>query len=176
MSIIQKLQRVQRALNAPKSQLNKFGGYKYRSVEDIQEAAKPLLEKEGCIIIIKDDIAEIAGRVYVKATAYFCDGESTAIETTAYAREALSRKGMDDSQVTGSASSYARKYALGGLLLIDDSKDADNRDNSDQGDLAEKINQCQSREDLMGVWQGMKPAERKQHKAIFEQRGKELQQ
>lgn len=119
-----KLMEVQEKLKAPKGQENKFGGYKYRSCEDILEAVKPLLKKNGLALFISDEITEVGDRIYVKATATLSDGE-TSISTTAYAREAESKKGMDESQVTGATSSYARKYALNGLFAIDDTKDAD---------------------------------------------------
>lgn len=123
-TINERLIHIQGELKAPKSQENKFGGYKYRSCEDILEAVKPLLKKEKVTLTISDDIIEVGGRVYVKATATLSDGEDT-ISTSAFAREAETKKGMDDSQITGSASSYARKYALNGLFAIDDTKDAD---------------------------------------------------
>lgn len=123
-NIDERLIHIQGELKAPKSQENKFGGYKYRSCEDILEAVKPLLKKEKVTLTISDDIIEVGGRVYVKATATLSDGEDT-ISTSAFAREAETKKGMDDSQITGSASSYARKYALNGLFAIDDTKDAD---------------------------------------------------
>lgn len=123
-NIDERLIHIQGELKAPKSQENKFGGYKYRSCEDILEAVKPLLKKEKVTLTISDDIVEVGGRVYVKATAALSDGED-AITTSAFAREAETKKGMDDSQITGSASSYARKYALNGLFAIDDTKDAD---------------------------------------------------
>lgn len=119
-----KLLKIQTELKAPKGQFNKFGNYKYRSCEDILEALKPLLAKEGCTLTLSDEIVEIGGRVYVKATATLTDGTATE-RVTAYAREEESKKGMDASQVTGAASSYARKYALNGLFCIDDTKDAD---------------------------------------------------
>lgn len=117
-----KLTDIQRRLKAPKSNFNSFGKYNYRSCEDILEAVKPLLE--DCTLFLSDEVVEIGGRVYVKATATFSDGK-TETKVSAYAREADSKKGMDESQVTGTASSYARKYALNGLFLIDDTKDAD---------------------------------------------------
>lgn len=117
-----KLSEIQRKLKAPKGQQNNFGNYRYRSCEDILEAVKPLLD--DCTITITDEVVEVAGRVYVKSTATISDGECH-ISTNSYAREAEHKKGMDESQVTGSTSSYARKYALNGLLLIDDTKDAD---------------------------------------------------
>ena len=116
------LNRIQQNLKAPKGQRNNFGKYNYRSCEDILEAVKPLLGE--CTITLSDEIIAVGDRIYVKATAMLNDGTSTAI-VTAMAREADTRKGMDASQITGSASSYARKYALNGLFAIDDTKDAD---------------------------------------------------
>lgn len=118
------LQNIQQELKAPKSQLNKFGGYNYRSAEDILEAVKPLLAKHKAQLVLTDEIVEVGGRVYVRARAEFTDGKE-AVAVTAYAREPEEKKGMDASQITGTASSYARKYALNGLFLIDDTKDAD---------------------------------------------------
>jgi hypothetical protein len=125
-----KLLKVQEKLKAPKNQYNSFGKYKYRNCEDILEAAKPLLAEQGLTLILSDYI-EVAdnGRTYVKAVASITDGKDTK-ENCAMAREPESKKGMDDSQVTGTASSYARKYALNGLFLIDDTKDADSMDNT----------------------------------------------
>lgn len=119
-----KLNLIQSNLNAPKNLENKFGGYKYRSAESILEALKPHLEKHQAVLTISDEMVEVGGRIYVKATATFsADGES--ITTTAFAREAETKKGMDEAQITGAASSYARKYSLNGLFCIDDTKDAD---------------------------------------------------
>ena len=115
---------IQSRLVAPKDLNNSFGNYKYRSCEGILNALKPLLAEVCAVVTMSDDIVEVAGRIYVKATAtLICAGESIAV--VAYAREAMAKKGMDDAQVTGSASSYARKYALNGLFAIDDTKDAD---------------------------------------------------
>lgn len=124
---LQKLINIQRDLNAPKSQYNKFGKFYYRSCEDILGAVKPLCAKEGAAVNIQDTIEVIGTRIYVKATAKLLDGETGNViaEATAYAREAEQKAGMDDSQITGTASSYARKYALNGLFAIDDAKDAD---------------------------------------------------
>ena len=125
-NIRQKLQGIQSSLKAPKGQTNKFGGYKYRSCEDILTSVKPLLAELGCSLVIQDDIVEVGGRVYVKATASLADNDTElAVSATGFAREAETKKGMDDAQITGSASSYARKYALNGLFAIDDTKDAD---------------------------------------------------
>lgn len=117
-----KLWAIQQTLNAPKSQRNNFGGYNYRSAEDILEAVKPLLQ--NITLTVSDEIVLIGERYYVKATATLSDGED-AIAVTAYAREEENKKGMDASQLTGATSSYARKYALNGLFCIDDAKDAD---------------------------------------------------
>ena len=115
---------IQCALKAPKSRYNSFGKYSYRSCEDILEAVKPFLEEHNALLTLVDEIVEVGGRVYVKATAKF--GTEDFCETvTAYAREPETKKGMDESQITGTASSYARKYALNGLFLIDDTKDPD---------------------------------------------------
>ena len=120
----EKLLKVQMELKAPKNQKNTFGGYNYRSCEDIFEAVKPLLEKEGLTLRLTDKLVNIGERYYIKATAILTDGNE-AIENTAYAREEETKKGMDGSQITGASSSYARKYALNGLFLIDDVKDSD---------------------------------------------------
>jgi len=127
---MEKLARIQRELKAPKSQFNSFGKYSYRSCEDILEAVKPLLD--GAILTLSDEMVEVGGRVYVKATASFLEDDGTYF-VTAYAREPEDRKGMDASQITGTASSYARKYAVNGLFLIDDTKDADTMDNTKKG-------------------------------------------
>lgn len=127
--VLEHLAAVQAELKAPKDQYNSFGKYKYRSAEGILEAVKPILKKHGCVLWISDEMVEIGGRIYVKATAYFAltdiQGLATAIAVSAFARESESKAGMDASQITGSASSYARKYALNGLFAIDDTKDAD---------------------------------------------------
>lgn len=137
-----KLLAIQTELKAPKGQYNSFGKYKYRSCEDILEAVKPLLKEHECTLTISDDIVEIGGRVYVKATATLRCGEE-CYTNTAYAREPLEKKGNDESQITGTASSYARKYCLNGLFLIDDTKDADTDENYVQTCGAEKITDTQ---------------------------------
>ncbi|MDB5344214.1 MAG: hypothetical protein JWP89_2591 [Schlesneria sp.] len=129
MPIHEKLKTIQSELKAPKGQRNTFGNYNYRSCEDILEAVKPLAHAQGCIVTLTDTIVEVGGRVYVKATAEIRDGD-TAIFTDAFARESEEKKGMDSAQITGAASSYARKYALNGLFCIDDTKDADTVDNT----------------------------------------------
>ena len=139
-----KLTDIQNELKAPKGQYNSYGGYKYRSCEDILEAVKPLLKKYDCSLKISDEIVQIGDRYYIKATATLVDDEKhftkhglnedfTLICTnTAYAREEETKKGMDSLQITGTASSYARKYALNGLFLIDDNKDADTDEHAKQ--------------------------------------------
>ena len=124
-SIIKKLNEIQSKLKAPKGNYNSFGNYKYRSCEDILEAVKPLLSANGVTLTLSDEIVEVGGRVYVRATATLYHEQGAGISVTAYAREAETKKGMDESQITGTASSYARKYALNGLFCIDDTKDAD---------------------------------------------------
>lgn len=126
MSVYEKLAAVQHELKAPKGQYNSFGKYKYRSCEDILEALKPVLGKHGCTVTLSDEVVQVGERFYIRATANILDCESGEREfNTAYAREDAEKKGMDGSQITGTASSYARKYALNGLFLIDDTKDAD---------------------------------------------------
>ena len=126
MNIQEKLTKIQLDLKAPKSKRNSFGNYNYRSCEDILEAVKPLLAANLCSLTLDDDVLCIGDRVYVKATATLTDhAEGATISTHAFAREAETKKGMDESQITGTASSYARKYALNGLFAIDDTKDAD---------------------------------------------------
>ena len=131
MNIYEKLLNIQSELKCNKGQYNSFGGYKYRSCEDILEAVKPLCRKYNCVLVLSDTLVNIGERYYVQATARLTDieadkeNEDTCISNTAYAREEENKKGMDGSQITGTASSYARKYALNGLFDIDDTKDAD---------------------------------------------------
>lgn len=116
---------IQSELKAPKSQFNKFGGYKYRKAEDILEAVKPLLNKQKCTLTITDDVVLIGNRIYVKATATIKNEKGECETTNGWAREEETKKGMDGSQITGASSSYARKYALNGLFAIDDNADSD---------------------------------------------------
>lgn len=131
---MQKLINVQAALKAPKSQRNDFGKYNYRSCEDILEAVKPLLVKDGLLLTVSDEIVLIGERYYVKATATVYDGDKQ-FSTSAFAREPEDKKGADASQITGAASSYARKYALNGLFAIDDTKDSDATNDHGKGDI-----------------------------------------
>lgn len=163
---------IQSELKAPKNQKNSFGGYLYRSAEDILEAVKPLLKKHGCHLTISDEMVVLGDRYYVKATATLANADGS-IYTTAYAREEESKKGMDSSQLTGSTSSYARKYALNGLFCIDDTKDSDATNthgknsakasppkkselDSDMNQAREAISKCKSTADLTEVWNAFK--------------------
>lgn len=133
MSIGEKLIQIQSKLNAPKNLYNSYGNYSYRSAESILEAVKPLLKEQGCYMMLTDEITSEGDRVYIQAIATICDAETgESISNTAYAREPETKKGSDASQITGAASSYARKYALNGLLLIDDNKDADTDERHDE--------------------------------------------
>lgn len=127
--LTQRVGDIQHKLKAPKGQYNSFGKYNYRSCEDILEGVKPLLKEHNLALLIDDEIVQIGERYYVKATAKITDGREI-VSATAYAREPDTKKGMDESQITGATSSYARKYALNALLCIDDTKDADTMDNS----------------------------------------------
>lgn len=130
--------KIQSELVATKSQYNSFGKYYYRSCEDILEAVKPLLSKYGAELTISDDVVSVGDRVYVKATVSITDGKETKT-VTAFAREPLDRKGQDSSQITGATSSYARKYALNGLFLIDDNKDADTDESRNESEARSKV-------------------------------------
>lgn len=124
--IYEKLTKIQAELKAPKSRFNSFGKYNYRSLEDILEGVKPILAKYNVSLFMQDGVTQVGDRYYIKADAYLYDPEDKSIVTTsAYAREEDEKKGMDGSQITGTASSYARKYCLNALFLIDDTKDAD---------------------------------------------------
>jgi hypothetical protein len=133
MNIYEKLAIIQQELKAPKNQYNDFGNYSYRSCEDILEGLKPCLQKVKAVVTISDDLVLVGDRYYIKATATLYDTEKEeSISNTAYAREEESKKGMDGSQITGTASSYAREYALNGLFNIDDTKDADTNEYKEQ--------------------------------------------
>ncbi len=179
---MKKLIEIQSELKAPKNQRNTFGNYNYRSAEDILEAVKPLLKKHECTMTISDTIVEVGGRVYVKATATFLDGDNRT-EVCAFAREEETKKGMDAAQITGSASSYARKYALNGLFLIDDTKDPD-ATNDHGNPRAEKkakidtivlaVNMAKTKDELVKIWQGLDPDTRVELQEVFSQRKAEL--
>lgn len=169
---------IQSELKAPKNQRNNFGNYNYRSAEDILEAVKPLLKKHACSMTVSDEIIEVGGRIYVKATATI-KSEKEAETATAYAREEETKKGMDAAQITGSASSYARKYALNGLFLIDDTKDPDatnthGKEEKKPVTIEEKIAAAESKTALTGLWNSLTPDEQKTHRASFTKRNTEL--
>ena len=167
---MKELIRIQNELKAPKGQYNSFGKYSYRSCEDILEAVKPLLSSYDCILTLSDEITLVGERYYVKATAILMNGASEKVEVTAYAREEEDKKGMDGSQITGAASSYARKYALNGLFCIDDTKDSDTtkteakskksaqakaeatHTNADLELALQEMKEAKTMEGLQGVW------------------------
>ena len=166
--LIKELIQIQGELKAPKNQYNNFGKYKYRNQEDILEAVKPLLKKHNSMLTIEDEIVEVGGRVYVKAIVEFINSEDVSKTVTAFAREAENRKGMDDSQITGTASSYARKYALNGLFLIDDTKDVDTNESKSESDknfdklqatfnknkkiIFNEVESCKDKKELEFLW------------------------
>lgn len=219
---MEELRFIQQALKAPKGQYNYFGKYKYRSCEDILEAVKPLLKETNCMLTISDDIFcigepivkyktckttdkngrdleeerfdSINGRVYIKATATLTNKDGKSVSVCGFAREEETKKGMDSSQITGAASSYARKYALNGLFCIDDnkdsdstnthgkedstktSKDADTQSKSDIDAIIKRIYSVTSREQLANIFKGI-PSELKDNTAIseaFNQQGKKF--
>lgn len=135
--MIKNLVNIQSELKAPKSNFNSFGKYRYRSAEDILTAVKPILAKYGCQMTITDEVVFIGNRFYIKATVTIMDDEGNTETVSAFAREDESKKGMDGSQITGTASSYARKYALNGMFLIDDTKDADTDEYHKQTEMAD---------------------------------------
>lgn len=159
------LKTIQQELNAPKGQYNSFGKYKYRSCEDILAAVKPLLAKTDTTLTLTDDLIMVGNRIYIKATATIKNKEGQTESTTSFAREEEIKKGMDGSQITGTASSYARKYALNGLFCIDDQKDSDatnthGKDKASKDDdeivirnAVSAMQRCKSREELLSVWQ-----------------------
>lgn len=162
---MEELIRIQQELKAPKNQRNSFGNYNYRSCEDILEAVKPILKKLDCFIKISDEMVNIGNKNYIKATVTLTNKEQKQESTTAYARESETRKGMDDAQITGATSSYARKYALNGLFLIDDNKDADvTNDASLTADELNSIEKAVTTEQLRTVWKSYKG----KNKALFE--------
>ena len=157
---MKELVNIQAQLKAPKNQLNKFGGYKYRSCEDIMEAVKPLLAANNCTLTVCDSIEMVGNRIYIKATATIKNESGEVEQTTAFAREPETKKGCDEPQLTGTASSYARKYALNGLFAIDDAKDADTDEYTQQTKAADpdtlivldQVRQCQNVDELQRLW------------------------
>lgn len=165
MKLHEKLLAIQTKLKAPKGQYNKFGNFNYRSAEDILEAVKPLNVEQGLLLTITDEIKEVGGRIYVVATATVSDG-TDELKVSAFAREPENKKGMDESQITGATSSYARKYALNGLYAIDDNKDADTDEHKQQQENAPKKQQAQK--------QQPKQQQQQQEKGFTEQELHEL--
>lgn len=160
---------IQKELKAPKNQRNNFGKYNYRSCEDILEAVKPLANSKGCSVLLSDEVVEIGGRIYVCAEATLIKTNEQMIKVKAYAREPLQQKGMNEAQITGSASSYARKYALNGLFAIDDTKDSDTNEHKKQVDNTPvdysvqkaSLKACKTLEELKGFYSKLNPAEQK---------------
>lgn len=164
---MKELLQIQSELKAPKGQFNDYGKYKYRSCEDILEAVKPILKKNNCTLLLSDSLIYVGERYYIKATATLVNAEGKSVSTEAYAREEETKKGMDASQITGASSSYARKYALNGLLCIDDNKDSDTtntgdntpaapakaskEDNAEVEKAIAEINAAKSKEDLINA-------------------------
>ena len=164
MKLHEKLLAIQTKLKAPKGQYNSFGKYSYRSAEDILEAVKPLNAEQGVLLTITDEIKEVGGRIYVVATATVSDG-TDELKVSAFAREPENKKGMDDSQITGATSSYARKYALNGLYAIDDNKDADTDEHKQQQDNAPKKQQTQKQQ-AQKQQQANEPTEQELHEIV----------
>ena len=176
MTLLEKLFHIQQELNAPKNLRNNFGGYNYRSCESILEAVKPLLLKYRCVLTLADRVVCEGGKNYIEASAKLTDIDSGSDWSCgAFARESESKKGMDDSQLTGATSSYARKYALNGLFAIDDNKDADATNTHGKGDNTEAapvvddkrleelelcFQNCQTNEDYQRLWASLTQAER----------------
>lgn len=164
MKLHEKLLAIQTKLKAPKGQYNSFGKYSYRSAEDILEAVKPLNAEHGVLLTITDEIKEVGGRIYVVATATVSDG-TDELKVSAFAREPENKKGMDDSQITGATSSYARKYALNGLYAIDDNKDADTDEHKQQQENAPKKQQGQKQQQQKQQ-PTKEPTEKKLHEIV----------
>lgn len=172
-TIFQKLQNIQSRLKVEKKNYNSFGGYSYRSCEDILEAVKPLLVENNLALVMTDEVEAVGERYYIQATAILYDTENgTNISATAYAREAKEKKKMDDAQVTGSSSSYARKYALNGLFAIDDAKDSDflNKDEAYTANQQKRQNTQQGQQGRQGNQQRSNPSN------ILESSRKEISQ
>jgi hypothetical protein len=171
---------IQSHLKAPKGNYNSFGKYKYRSCEDIVEAVKPILKSLECHLILSDDVVLVGDRIYIKATATIYQGAVVIGQATAFAREAEAKKGMDESQITGTASSYARKYALNGLLAIDDTKDADTDEDTMTRNAPDKkpeakieesvknaLHACVDIDGLRTVWKTLSVEQREAHMEIL---------
>lgn len=182
--LTKKLATIQSRLKAPKNQYNSFGKYKYRSCEDILEALKPLVHEQGCTITIEDSPIMVGEWHYIQATATLSDGYNSK-SVKAYARESETKSGMDASQITGTASSYARKYALNGLFAIDDTKDADTMDNRPKAEpnpeakelakVKAQLKQAKTADEIKNVLSLYLYSELKEQvKELCKERGKEL--
>jgi len=173
--LLKKLRKIQLELRAPKNQKNTFGNYNYRSCEDILEAVKKILPEE-LSLYITDNLINLGDRYYVEAIVILTDGENK-IKTKGYARESLTKKGMDESQITGASSSYARKYSLNGMFLIDDNKDADTQDNSkaELTTLTNKVKNIKTLEELRKFYAKYSGKGKELDKAITN-RSKELKE
>lgn len=167
MNIMLKLIAIQGELKSPKTQVNTFGKYNYRKTEDILEAVKPLCKKYGCGIVIRDEVEECGGRVFIKANAILVD-ENDQYGTSAYAELATDKKGMDAAQVTGATSSYARKTALSGLLAID------NNANPDSFDIRVQLANAETMADLVSIWGTLSVKAQAKYSGVFKQRKQEL--
>ncbi len=164
---MQKLIEVQAELKAPKNKFNSFGNFSYRSCEDILESVKPLLKAKGLMMTITDEVVNVGSKNYIRATVTIRDGDQKTVSVSAFAREAEAKKGMDDSQITGTASSYARKYALNGMFLIDDTKDADT------DEYKEATKKAEPKEETFEDSQ-ISPIKAKTLKALCEEKGTDV--
>lgn len=164
---MKQLIKIQGELKAPKGQYNSFGKYKYRSCEDILEAVKPLLAENNCTLTISDEIIYLGDRFYIKATAIITNEKNESVSTSALARESETKKGMDAAQITGSASSYARKYALNGLFAIDDTKDSDTTNTGQNRNWSAEIKAAKDIHELKEIWSKMSIPEQKKYAALF---------
>ncbi|MBQ1485267.1 MAG: ERF family protein [Muribaculaceae bacterium] len=167
MNIAQKLIAIQGELKSPKTQVNTFGKYNYRKTEDILEAVKPLCKRYGCGIVIRDEVEECGGRLFIKSVAILID-DKDQYGTYAYAELATDKKGMDAAQVTGATSSYARKTALSGLLAIDNNADPDSFD------IRVKLANAETMDDLVAIWGTLSVKAQAKYSGVFKQRKQEL--
>ena len=161
---MKELIQIQHDLKAPKGQFNNFGKYSYRNCEDILMALKPLLKEHNCHITITDEMVAVLDRVYVKATVTLTNTKGEQVFVSAFARESLTKKGMDDSQITGAASSYSRKYALNGMFAIDDTKDSDS---SKPLTTESQINNCTTLPQLSDLWGKLSVKDQEANRDIF---------
>ena len=162
---MEKLIKIQSELKAPKNQFNNFGKYKYRSCEDILEAVKPLLLKYKCTLTISDEVKDVAGVLYIQASVVFSDGENAVIVNSCAGID-INKKGMDISQTFGASSSYARKYALNGLFLIDDTKDADTTQYN-KDDVLKSLKSAKSKDELKAIYNSLSTNLKKEYKEII---------